>query len=74
MSDKGDGLELEKQEAIWLSNNAGDAPVDDKTLRNGFGLVLCKEFVEKHDGNIWVESRAGKGSDFKFTMPLYTSN
>ena len=34
----------------------------------GLGLILCKEFIEKNKGEIWVESQVGKGSIFKFTL------
>jgi signal transduction histidine kinase len=41
---------------------------------SGLGLILCKEFVDRNHGKIWVESTFPKGSSFFFTVPIYSSD
>lgn len=41
----------------------------NKETGNGIGLVVCKDFVERHDGTIWVESEPSKGTTFHVEFP-----
>jgi signal transduction histidine kinase len=71
ISDNGVGMNDETQNSLFSleTNETTMGTANEKG--SGLGLVLCKEFVEKLGGNIWVESEEGKGSNFKFTLPLH---
>lgn len=46
----------------------------DNEKGTGIGLVICKEFIDKHNGSIWVDSNLGKGSTFSFKLPINQKN
>jgi signal transduction histidine kinase len=69
ISDSGIGMNEEVMEKLFKIGETIILQGTDNEKGSGLGLLLCKEFVEKHDGKIWVESETGKGSSFKFTLP-----
>jgi len=71
ISDDGVGVSEENQKGLFNLTSNRPSVGTAKELGSGLGLVLCKEFVEMNGGKIWVESEEGRGSDFKFTLPLY---
>jgi len=74
VTDTGIGISTEDQKNLFR--------IDEQTRRDGtanekgtgLGLILCKEFIEKNSGVLWVESEEGKGSRFSFTVPRYLGN
>lgn len=69
VSDNGVGIEKERMAKLWQFSKNYSTRGTIGEQGTGFGLILCKEFVEKHQGKIWVESELGKGSEFKITLP-----
>jgi PAS domain S-box-containing protein len=68
VSDTGIGIPENMQESIFSPFTQADSSNKREFGGTGLGLALVKQFVEMHDGKIWVESREEKGSIFTFTI------
>ena len=72
VSDNGIGIEQEDLSKLFDISNILTTKGTAGETGTGLGLLICKEFVRKHGGKIWVESEVGKGSNFKFTLPVFS--
>ncbi|GEM_PF-3934203 len=70
VSDNGVGISAENAEKLFRIDKHLSTQGTNNETGTGLGLILCKEFVEKHGGKIWVESKEGQGTTFKFTLPV----
>ena len=68
--DQGIGIAPEDQEKVFEKFKQIGDTLTDKPKGTGLGLPICKQIVEYHGGQIWVESEFGKGSCFSFTLPI----
>ena len=71
VEDKGVGISQADQEKLFRIDVKYKTFGTSGEKGTGLGLILCKEFVEKNNGKIWVESELSKGSRFIFTVPAY---
>ena len=69
VADTGVGIPPKTLPLLFKIENTVTTKGTANEVGTGLGLILCKEFVEKHKGKIWVESTEGKGSKFIFTLP-----
>ncbi len=68
--DNGVGMTKENISKLFDISQAVTSKGTANEKGTGLGLLICKEFVEKQGGRIWVESEIGKGSNFRFTIPV----
>ncbi|NJM15083.1 MAG: HAMP domain-containing histidine kinase [Bacteroidales bacterium] len=73
VQDNGIGIdEIDLQQLFDLEHTTSKPGTFGET-GTGLGLILCKEFINKNGGDIWVESETGNGSSFIFTLPVSTN-
>jgi signal transduction histidine kinase/ligand-binding sensor domain-containing protein len=68
--DNGVGITAANQQKLFKIDSNFSNKGTDGEEGTGLGLIICKEFIEKNSGRIWVKSELGKGSSFFFTVPI----
>jgi len=70
VTDTGIGIADAKKDRIFGVDGSKSTTGTANEVGTGLGLLLCKEYVERHGGHIWFESEVGKGTTFFFTLPM----
>jgi len=70
VSDNGVGIAEENIKKIFRHDVQFSSRGTDNETGTGLGLMISKDFVERHGGKIWLESELNKGSVFFFSLPL----
>jgi signal transduction histidine kinase len=70
IADNGVGIAPEVQKMLFEKTTGYSTRGTANEKGTGLGLILAKEFIERNDGKIWLESEVGKGSTFYVTLPV----
>jgi PAS domain S-box-containing protein len=70
VKDEGLGIAPELQTKLFKIGEVVVKPGTNKEKGTGWGLILCKEFIELHGGKIWFDSEPGSGATFYFNIPI----
>jgi signal transduction histidine kinase len=73
VADMGPGISSDKLQTVFEKYEQVDSEMFPKSSGTGLGLAICKEIVNLHGGEIWVESEKKKGTIFYFTLPIEPS-
>jgi PAS domain S-box-containing protein len=73
VADEGPGIPEEAQKKLFDKFYRASDEISKKKKGTGLGLTVCKYITEAHGGRIWVESRLGEGSRFRFLLPKFAS-
>jgi PAS domain S-box-containing protein len=74
VKDTGRGIRQENINKLFSVDTKFTSEGTSGEKGSGLGLSLVKDIIEKHGGKIWVESKYGEGSEFKFTLPTASAN
>ncbi len=74
IEDTGMGMSLEECEGLFKIDSSLRKNGTSGEQGTGLGLILCKEFIHYHGGNIWAESTLGVGTKFHFTLPKFNES
>jgi signal transduction histidine kinase len=68
--DTGVGISKEELNKVFNKYEQTEAGKDASLKGTGLGLAICREIVELHNGNVWVDSILHEGSSFGFSLPI----
>ncbi|WP_372770135.1 ATP-binding protein [Lutibacter sp.] len=71
VSDNGIGIDEKIKANLFKSDFIESTPGTENEKGSGLGLVICKRFIERHQGEIWIENKTEKGTTIKFTLPIF---
>ncbi len=69
ITDPGTGIDPELADRLFKKETHFTSKGTNKETGTGLGLKICGEFVRRHKGRIWVDSKKGAGSSFSFVLP-----
>ncbi len=73
VKDNGIGMDEEQLKNLFALNKSFTTPGTAKEKGTGLGIILCRDFVNKNFGKLWVESKLGEGSEFSFSLPKFNN-